>query len=279
MIRSGILQSEADLAYQENELRNTRLSMEHEHLRLKQDRIGLSKELVQKERRFRQYERLYKKNLLAREDYLQAEEDYEAALGQLAVVDERIKQDDLFRSSQLQSLDENIRNMKKSLALVRGRLENLKVKAPVDGQLGNLEAQIGFALQDADVQERVTEAEDHVARPHLRPFLDQAFFDAPTLDGVKIDDTIRQYLPDNPDVVVELSFLHGSDRNAFFLHFQGRGSITKKKPKQAKQPDGNSYQGIDVFLLKPGLPLNTGVHAIDCHSCCIYSVPKNEPVR
>ena len=114
----GILQSEADLAYQENELRNTHLSMEQEHLRLKQDRIGLSKELVQKERRFRQYERLYKKNLLAREDYLQAKEDYEAALGQLAVVDERIEQDDLFRSSQLQSLDENIRNMKKSLALV-----------------------------------------------------------------------------------------------------------------------------------------------------------------
>ena len=150
LLNIGILQSEADLAYQENELRNTRLSMEQEHLRLKQDRIGLSKELVQKERRFRQYERLYKKNLLAREDYLQAEEDYEAALGQLAVVDERIEQDDLFRSSQLQSLDENIRNMKKSLALVRGRLENLKVKAPVDGQLGNLEAQIGQSIAQGE---------------------------------------------------------------------------------------------------------------------------------
>ena len=150
LLNIGILQSEADLAYQENELRNTRLSMEQEHLRLKQDLIGLSKELVQKERRFRQYERLYKKNLLAREDYLQAEEDYEAALGQLAVVDERIEQDDLFRSSQLQSLDENIRNMKKSLALVRGRLENLKVKAPVDGQLGNLEAQIGQSIAQGE---------------------------------------------------------------------------------------------------------------------------------
>ena len=70
LLNIGILQSEADLAYQENELRNTRLSMEQEHLRLKQDRIGLSKELVQKERRFRQYERLYKKNLLAREPCL-----------------------------------------------------------------------------------------------------------------------------------------------------------------------------------------------------------------
>lgn len=91
--------------------------MEQEHLRLKQDRIGLSKELVQKERRYRQYERLYNKQLLAREDYLQAKEDYDAARDQLDVVDQRIKQDDLFRSSQLESLDENIRNMKRSLAL------------------------------------------------------------------------------------------------------------------------------------------------------------------
>lgn len=150
LLNIGILQSEADLAYQENELRNTRLSMEQEHLRLKQDRIGLRKELVQKERRYRQYERLHNKQLVAREDYLQAKEDYEAARDQLDVVDQRIKQDDLFRSSQLESLDENIRNMKRSLALVRERLENLKVKAPVSGQLGNLEAQIGQSIAQGE---------------------------------------------------------------------------------------------------------------------------------
>lgn len=150
LLNIGILQSEADLAYQENELRNTRISMEREHLRLKQDRIGLNKELVQKERRFKQYERLFNKELLSREDYLMAKEDYETAAGQLAVVDQRIKQDDLFRSSQLESLDENIRNMKRSLALVRERLENLKVKAPVAGQLGNLEAQIGQSIAQGE---------------------------------------------------------------------------------------------------------------------------------
>ena len=150
LLNIGILQSEADLAYQENELRNTRLSMEQEHLRLKQDRIGLSKELVQKERRYKQYERLYNKQLLAREDYLQAKEDYDAARDQLDVVDQSIKQDELLRSSQLESLDENIRNMKRSLALVRERLENLKVKAPVSGQLGNLEAQIGQSIAQGE---------------------------------------------------------------------------------------------------------------------------------
>ena len=152
LLNIGILQSEADLAYQENELRNTRISMEQEHLRLQQDRISLNKELVQKDRRYRQYERLYNKQLLAREDFLLAKEDYESARDQLVVLDQRIRQDDLFRSSQLESLDENIRNMKRSLSLVRERLEGLviQVKAPVSGQLGNLEAQIGQSIAQGE---------------------------------------------------------------------------------------------------------------------------------
>lgn len=150
LLNIGILQSEADLAYQENELRNTRLNMEQEHLRLRQERIVLHKERVRTERRFKQYERLYKKELASREEYLQAHEDYNAALEQLEVLDERIGQDVLLRDNQLQSLNENIRNMKKSLGLVRGRLENLNVKAPVDGQLGNVEAQIGQAISQGE---------------------------------------------------------------------------------------------------------------------------------
>lgn len=150
LLNIGILQSEANLAYQENELRNTRLNMEQEHLRLKQERIGLDKELIQKKRHFEQYSRLYKKNLLSREDYLQAQEDYHAASEQMNVLDERIRQDVLLRDNQLQSLNENIRNIKQSLLLVRERLENLKIKAPVNGQLGNLEAQIGQSISQGE---------------------------------------------------------------------------------------------------------------------------------
>lgn len=150
LLNIGILQSEADLAYQENELRNTRLNMEQEHLSLKQERIALNKEWVQKKRRFEQYSRLYQENLISREDCLRAQEDYHSASEQIKVLDERIKQDILLRDNQLQSLNENIRNIKKSLLLVRERLENLKVKAPVDGQLGNIEAQIGQSISQGE---------------------------------------------------------------------------------------------------------------------------------
>lgn len=152
LLNISIMQSEADLAYQENELRNTRINIEQERLRLKQERIGLATDLTMKKRRAAQYERLFAKELVAKEEYLQAQEAYALAEEQLKVVDERIVQDRCFRELQIKSLDENIANMKRSLILVRERLENLKIKAPIDGQLGNLDAQIG---QSIDAGERI----------------------------------------------------------------------------------------------------------------------------
>lgn len=146
LLNIGIMQSEADLAYQENELRNTRISMEQESLKLKQERITLNKELSAKRRRYGQYKRLINEKLIPREDFRLAREDFQAAKEQLAVVDERIHQDNIFRESQVSSLDENIQNMKRSLSLVRERVENLKVKAPIDGQVGNLDAQVGQSI-------------------------------------------------------------------------------------------------------------------------------------
>ena len=130
LLNISIMQSEADLAYQENELRNTRINMEQERLRLKQERIGLATDLTLKKRRAEQYGRLFTKELVAKEEYLQAQEAYALAQEQLKVVDERILQDERFREMQVKSLDENIANMKCSLGLVRERLENLKIKAP-----------------------------------------------------------------------------------------------------------------------------------------------------
>lgn len=66
LLNIGIMQSEADLAYQENELRNTRISMEQERLSLKQDRIGMQKDFLIKKRRYGQYKRLMEEQLIAR---------------------------------------------------------------------------------------------------------------------------------------------------------------------------------------------------------------------
>lgn len=150
LLNIGIMQNQADLAYQENELRNTRIAMEQERLRLEEERIGLATRLNRAKRHYRQYERLHGEELVSREEYLTAREEYEDAQARFRVVDRRIEKEDSFRAVQLVSLDENIRNMKRSLELVKERLENLKIKAPIDGQVGILDAQIGQSITQGE---------------------------------------------------------------------------------------------------------------------------------
>ena len=52
---------------------------------------------------------------------------------------ERQKQDSVFRSVNVETTKNDLLNMRKNLDMVKDRVENLNVTAPVDGELGLLE--------------------------------------------------------------------------------------------------------------------------------------------
>ena len=142
-----ILQSEADLAEKQNILRNTMISMEQERLALRQEKLQLDLEVSRLHRTYQQNENLYNDNLLAREEYIRAKEDYELAVRKRDLVLERQKQDSLYRTSQVSQMEESLRSMQLNMELIRQRVDNLKVKAPIDGEVGMLDAVLGQSLQ------------------------------------------------------------------------------------------------------------------------------------
>ena len=142
-----ILQSEADLAEKQNILRNTMISMEQERLALRQEKLQLDLEVSRLKRTFEQNQSLYNDKLLAREDYLRSKEDYELAVGRRNLVLERQRQDSLYRSSQVTQMEESLHSMQRNMELIRQRVDNLKVKAPIDGEVGMLDAVLGQSLQ------------------------------------------------------------------------------------------------------------------------------------
>ena len=142
-----ILQSEADLAEKQNILRNTMISMEQERLALRQEKLQLDLEVSRAKRTFEQNENLYNDKLLAREEYLRSKEDYDLAVRKRNLVLERQKQDSLYRSSQVSQMEESLRSMQLNMQLIRQRVDNLKVKAPIDGEVGMLEVVLGQSLQ------------------------------------------------------------------------------------------------------------------------------------
>ncbi len=142
-----ILQSEADLAEKQNILRNTLISMEQERLSLRQEMLQLDMEVARAKRIYEQNENLYRENLIAREEYLQAKENYLLSLRKRDLVLERQKQDSLYRTSQVSQMEESLRSMQLNMQLIRQRVDNLKVKAPIDGEVGMLDAVLGQSLQ------------------------------------------------------------------------------------------------------------------------------------
>lgn len=146
MLNLNILDSEAQLAEKQNFLRNTLVSMEQERLSLKKERLQLDLDVARKKRKYEQYQQLNNSQMISKEDYLQAREDYEFAVNSRKLVVERQKQDSIYRGIQVQQMEESLKNMRENLLLVKQRVDNLNVKAPVDGQLGLLEVEEGQSI-------------------------------------------------------------------------------------------------------------------------------------
>ncbi len=138
-----ILNSEAELAEKENILRNTMISMEQQKLSVRQEEMTLAMEVRRNKRAYEQQAALYEDKLISREEYLTAKEDFELSEQRYELIKERSIQDSLYRSVEIKQMEESLANMRLNMTMIRGRKANLTVKAPIDGELGLLEAVLG----------------------------------------------------------------------------------------------------------------------------------------
>ncbi|MCL1973705.1 MAG: efflux RND transporter periplasmic adaptor subunit [Bacteroidetes bacterium] len=146
MLSLQILDSEAQLAEKQNWLRNTRVQMEQDKLNLRREKLQLDLDIERRKRKYEQYSQLYEENLTSKEEYLQSKEDYEYGVRQRALVIDRQEQDSIFRGVQVEQMEESLANMRRNMRMIRERVENLNIKAPIDGQLGLLDLEIGQSI-------------------------------------------------------------------------------------------------------------------------------------
>ena len=141
-----ILNSEANLAEKENALRNTMIQMEQEKMLLKLNIVELQTEVARKGRALESQKRLFDDGLIGKEEYMRSEEDYILYCKKLEVNMAKAEQDSIYRSVQIQQMQESLKNMKLNMERIRLRKENLAVKAPIDGELGLLDVVLGQSV-------------------------------------------------------------------------------------------------------------------------------------
>ena len=142
-----ILASENNLALKQNDLRSTKLTFDARQVEGRKDLVNSKYELQKVKRAYEQNEALYKDELISKEEYLTAKENYELAAKQFEIIKIQTDQDNVLRNTSLKELDGDLARMKKTLSMVYERIDHLNVRAPADGQLGFLDAEIGQSIQ------------------------------------------------------------------------------------------------------------------------------------
>lgn len=138
-----ILNSEAELAEKENMLRNTQIQMEQDRLSVKQSKLEYQQNVKQLKRVYLRQKALYDDKLIAKEAFQKAKEDYELAQEKFQLIREKEVQDSLYRNTQVKRMRESLENMQLNMRMIRKRKDNLTIKAPIDGQIGILDAVLG----------------------------------------------------------------------------------------------------------------------------------------
>jgi HlyD family secretion protein len=142
----NIMNSESNLAQKQNMLRQTRINFESQRLVSQQRVLDSKYDIIKNKRYYEQQKTLFDKDLVSRDVYLESKENYEHSVELFDINQLRAKNDSLILATEMIQLDQELKKMEKTLALIYERLEDLKVKAPVDGQLGMLDAEIGQSI-------------------------------------------------------------------------------------------------------------------------------------
>jgi len=142
-LQLSVMQREAELFREVNELRQTRVSMEQRRLNLRAQLVELDYQMRQAEREFERQSEMLKAELTSRMEYDDAKDNRDYLTRRRDVTLETLRQDSLYQTIQVQQLEESIDRLRLNLEVIKQNEENLTIRAPITGLLSSLIAEVG----------------------------------------------------------------------------------------------------------------------------------------
>jgi len=142
-LQLDVMNRETHILEQINTSRNTRLQLLQRRLAIRDDILTNRSDL---ERRRRTYQRdlaLFNRGLVSEDVYVESRRLFDEAQARIQLYEEQIALDSVDIQNQLEHIDASLLNMERNLNLVGRITDYLVVRAPIDGQLTALDAEIG----------------------------------------------------------------------------------------------------------------------------------------
>lgn len=142
-LQLNVFENEARVAGQLNAMRTLELQLEQNRLRHITNITTLEYEIQQMTRNIDRYRRLYANGNYTKAQMDQAEEDLTYKLKMLEITKQSQETDARMQETQLELSTLDTENLERNLGIARTSLENLNMKAQIEGQLSGFDLELG----------------------------------------------------------------------------------------------------------------------------------------
>lgn len=141
---------ELNLVNQETQVYNLLTQMQISQTAARQNTINrlnqktdVENNLIEAERVYKLNKRLYEKGAIGKQEFMESENNFNYQKQRMKLAEEVLQQDSIATEQEMNQSKNSYSRTQKALELMRKKVEDLVVRAPVDGQLTSLDAEIG----------------------------------------------------------------------------------------------------------------------------------------
>ncbi len=169
-LQLNVLQQEAGLYDQINNVRNSRLNLEQNNLRLREDLASAETQLDLLRPRFGRDSTLYSQKLISPQEFEETRQSYRFQQRRYQLNYQSFQKDSLQLQTQLTQLDNSEERMWRSLEGVQQILDNLVVTAPISGQLSTVELNQGQSISQGERLGQIDQMDGYKVRVNIDEF-------------------------------------------------------------------------------------------------------------
>ncbi|MHA1544281.1 MAG: HlyD family efflux transporter periplasmic adaptor subunit, partial [Alphaproteobacteria bacterium] len=165
-----VLSNEAQVSEQLNNLRNTELALEQNRLSHKSNLIDINYNITRLSREIERKRPLVKSGFVSKSEFEQLVDEYDFYVARREVTLESQANDERLQKAQMAQLKIAGEQLKRNLEVAQKNLENLNVKAPVNGRLTAFNVEIGQSLSRGERIGRVDDPSNFKVTANIDEF-------------------------------------------------------------------------------------------------------------
>ena len=246
-----VLSREASLNESINRVRETRLGITQNDLQQRQELASIDNQLQILGPQYLRQKQLYEKKLIAKQEFEKTEADYSYFKERRKITYEVYRNDSIDRFRQLNQMNFSERKMIQSLEGVGKILDNLVIRAPIDGQLSHPPLDPG---QNVNTGQRLGWI-DVVGSYKVRVPIDELYL--PRIStGLRAETTFN-----NKDYLLEITYVYPGVTNGRFevdMNFIGEAPVGLRRGLSLRLRIQLSQSSEELLLPTGGFYKDTG---------------------